>query len=233
MVDFFDFVIICCWLLVWLDVIQFYMLNMFNGIKILVMFEECGLVYDVYCISISDLEDQFMFEFLLLNFNNKIFVMIDLNGLGGQLIGLFEIGVMLIYLGDKIGQFLFVEGVVWYYMIQWLMWQMGGLGLMFGQVGYFYCYKGFEIEDLCFCICYYNEVWCILGVLDCQFDGCDWIIGEYFIVDMVVVFWLCIVWVNYQVEQEIGMDGFVNVQVYLEWFLVCFVVQCGIEVGVV
>ncbi|MDK8874080.1 glutathione S-transferase C-terminal domain-containing protein [Paracoccus sp. SSJ] len=213
------------------DVIQLYTLNTPNGIKISVMLEECGLDYDAHRISIGDPEDQFTPEFLSLNPNNKIPAMIDPNGPDGKPMGLFETGAMLVYLGDKTGKFLPASGAARYYTIQWLMWQMGGVGPMFGQVGYFHRYKGSEIEDARPRTRYYNEARRLLGVLDRQLEARDWITGEYSIADMAVGPWLRTVRVNYEAEKETGMDGFANVQAYLDRFLARPAVQRGIEVG--
>ena len=147
MTDLADFPITRRWPPVRPDVIQLYTLNTPNGIKTSVMLEECGLDYDAHRISITDPEDQMTPEFLSLNPNNKIPAMIDPNGPGGQPIGIFETGAILIYLGDKTGQFLPASGAARYHTIQWLMWQMGGLGPMLGQVGFFHRYKGKDIED--------------------------------------------------------------------------------------
>lgn len=213
------------------DAIQLYTLNTPNGIKTSVMLEECGLDYDAHRISISDPEDQFTPEFLSLNPNNKIPAMIDPNGPDGQPIGIFETGAILIYLGDKTGKFLPKSGAARYHTIQWLMWQMGGLGPMFGQVGYFHRYKGKEIEDPRPRTRYYNEARRILGVLDRQLAGRDWITGDYSIADMAVGPWLRTIRVNYMAEAETGMDTFANVQAYLDRFLARPAVQRGIEVG--
>lgn len=213
------------------DVIQLYTLNTPNGIKTSVMLEECGLDYDAHRISIGDPEDQFTPEFLSLNPNNKIPAMIDPNGPDGKPMGLFETGAMLVYLGDKTGKFLPASGAARYHTIQWLMWQMGGVGPMFGQVGYFHRYKGSEIEDARPRTRYYNEARRLLGVLDRQLEGRDWITGEYSIADMAVGPWLRTVRVNYEAEKETGMDGFANVQAYLDRFLARPAVQRGIEVG--
>lgn len=227
----FDFPITRRWPPKRADVIQLYTLNTPNGIKTSVMLEECGLDYDAHRISITDPEDQFTPEFLSLNPNNKIPAMIDPNGPDGAPIGLFETGAMLIYLGDKTGKFLPASGAARYHTIQWLMWQMGGLGPMFGQVGYFHRYKGKEIEDPRPRTRYFTEARRILGVLDKQLQGRDWITGDYSIADMAVGPWLRTVRVNYEAEKETGMDGFANVQAYLERFLARPAVQRGIEVG--
>ena len=226
-----DFPITSRWPPVRPEVIQLYTLNTPNGIKTSIMLEECGLDYDAHRISIGDPEDQFTPEFLSLNPNNKIPAMIDPNGPDGNPIGLFETGAMLIYLGDKTGQFLPRSGAQRYHTIQWLMWQMGGLGPMFGQVGYFHRYKGSEIEDPRPRTRYYTEANRLLGVLDRQLQGRDWITGDYSIADMAVGPWLRTVRVNYEAEAETGMDGFANVQAYLDRFLARPAVQRGIEVG--
>ncbi len=226
-----DFPITSRWPPVRPEVIQLYTLNTPNGIKTSIMLEECGLDDDAHRISIGDPEDQFTPEFLSLNPNNKIPAMIDPNGPDGNPIGLFETGAMLIYLGDKTGQFLPRSGAQRYHTIQWLMWQMGGLGPMFGQVGYFHRYKGSEIEDPRPRTRYYTEANRLLGVLDRQLQGRDWITGDYSIADMAVGPWLRTVRVNYEAEAETGMDGFANVQAYLDRFLARPAVQRGIEVG--
>ena len=213
------------------DVIQLYTLNTPNGIKASVMLEECGLDYEAHRISISTPEDQHTPEFLSLNPNNKIPAMIDPNGPGGQPMGLWETGAILIYLGDKTGKFLPQDGAARYHTIQWLMWQMGGLGPMFGQVGFFHRYKGREIDDPRPRTRYFTEANRLLRVLDKQLQGRDWITGEYSIADMAVGPWLRTLRVNYDAEKETGMDGCANVQAYLDRFLARPAVQRGIEVG--
>lgn len=226
-----DFPITARWPATRPGVIQLYTLNTPNGIKTSVMLEECGLDYEAHRISIGDPEDQMTPEFLSLNPNNKIPAMIDPNGPDGQPIGLWETGAMLIYLADKTGRFLPRDGAPRYHAIQWLMWQMGGVGPMFGQVGYFHRYKGSEIEDPRPRQRYYNEARRLLGVLDRQLQGRDWITGEYTIADMAVAPWLRTIRVNYQAEAETGMADLPNVQAYLARFLDRPAVQRGIEIG--
>ena len=129
------------------DAIQLYTLNTPNGFKASIMLEECGLDYDVHRISITDPEDQMTPEFLSLNPNHKIPAIIDPNGPDGQPMGLWESGAILIYLGDKTGRFLPAEGAARYQTIQWLMFQMGGVGPMFGQLGFFHKFAGKDFED--------------------------------------------------------------------------------------
>ncbi|TWI34482.1 glutathione S-transferase C-terminal domain-containing protein [Paracoccus sulfuroxidans] len=213
------------------EVIQLYTLNTPNGIKTSIMLEECGLEYEAHRISIGDPEDQFTPEYLSLNPNNKIPAMIDPNGPDGQPMGLWETGAMLIYLGDKTGKFLPASGAARYHTIQWLMWQMGGVGPMFGQVGFFHRYKGKEIEDPRPRTRYFNEANRLMRVLEKQLEGRDWITGDYSIADMAVGPWLRTIRVNYEAERETGMDALPNVQAYLERFLARPAVQRGILVG--
>src|SRR5690554_744361 len=109
-------------------VIQLYTLNTPNGVKASIMLEELGLDYDAHRISITDPEDQMTPEFLSLNPNNKIPAMIDPDGPDGKPMGLWESGAMLIYLADKTGRLLPAGGVARYQTLQWLMFQMGGVG---------------------------------------------------------------------------------------------------------
>ena len=210
--------------------LQLYSLPTPNGVKVSIMLEELGLPYEVHKVSFET-QDQLSPEFLSLNPNNKIPAIIDPDGPGGQPLALFESGAILIYLGDKTGKFLPKSGAARYHTLQWLMWQMGGLGPMFGQVGFFHRYKGKEIEDPRPRTRYYNEARRLLGVLNKQLEGRDWITGEYSIADMAVGPWLRTVRVNYEAEAETGMDGMANVQAYLDRFLARPAVQRGILVG--
>ena len=213
------------------DVIQLYTLSTPNGIKISVMLEECGLDYDSHRISITTPEDQLTPEFLSLNPNNKIPALIDPNGPDGKPMGLFESGAILIYLADKTGRFMPPSGAARYEVLQWLMWQMGGLGPITGQVGFFHRYKGREIEDKRPLRRYLAETRRLLGVLDRRLEGRDWIAGDYSVADMAVAPWLRTIRVNYDAETETGMADFANVQAYLARFLDRPAVQRGLTVG--
>lgn len=213
------------------EVIQLYTLNTPNGIKASVMLEECGLDYDAHRISIGDPEDQMTPEFLSLNPNNKIPAMIDPAGPDGQPMGLWESGAMLIYLGDKTGRFLPREGAARYQTIQWLMFQMGGVGPMFGQLGFFHRYKGSEIEDKRPRDRYVNEARRLLGVLDRQLDGREWITSEYSIADMAIAPWVRTLIVNYEAQDLVQLSGFANVTAWLDRFLARPAVQRGLVVG--
>ncbi|MGY9019682.1 MAG: glutathione binding-like protein [Alphaproteobacteria bacterium] len=165
-----------------------------NGHKIHIMFEETGLEYAVYPINIRA-GDQFKEDFLAFSPNNRIPAMIDRDGAGGNEISVFESGAMLIYLADKSGQFmpsLASDPVGHYDVLQWLMFQMGGVGPMFGQVGHFrnYARERATDEELQYGIDRYtNEAHRLYGVLDRQLEKHDYLAGDYSIADMAVWPW--------------------------------------------
>ena len=213
------------------DAIQLYTLNTPNGFKASIMLEECGLDYDAHRISIGDPEDQMTPEFLSLNPNNKIPAMIDPQGPDGGPMGLWESGAILIYLGDKTGRFLPAEGAARYRTIQWLMFQMGGVGPMFGQLGFFHRYRGSEIEDKRPRDRYVNEARRLLGVLDRQLQGRDWITGDYSVADIATAPWVRTLTVNYEAQDLVGLSSFANVAAWMDRFLARPAVQRGLTVG--
>ena len=212
------------------DVIQLYTLGTPNGLKVSIALEEMGLDYDAHKISISGPEEQFTPEFLSLNPNNKIPAMIDPNGPDDAPLGLFESGAILLYLGDKTGKFLPASGAARYHTIQWLMWQMGGVGPMFGQLGYFHRFKGREIEDPRPRERYAAETRRLLGVLDRQLDGRDWITGAFSIPDIATATWVRALEVNYDALEETGRNGFRNVMAWYDRFFARPAVQRGLLV---
>src|SRR6266446_3055841 len=128
------------------DRLQLYSLPTPNGVKVSILLEETGLPYEPHLVSF-DTNDQMTPEFLSLNPNNKIPAILDPNGPGGKPFPLFESGAILIYLADKTGQFLPPNPAGRYETIQWLMFQMAGVGPMFGQVGFFHKFAGKDYED--------------------------------------------------------------------------------------
>ena len=118
------------------DRLQLYSVPTPNGVKVAIMLEEVGLPYEPHFIPLGEPEGTQSDEFRSLNPNGKIPAIIDPAGPGGSPIGLFESGAILIYLADKTGMLL-GEGALRYETIAWVMFQMGGIGPMFGQVGFF------------------------------------------------------------------------------------------------
>jgi GSH-dependent disulfide-bond oxidoreductase len=213
----FDFPIASRWPATKPDAIQLYSLPTPNGQKIGVALEEMELDYEAHLVSFST-RDQFTPEFLSLSPNNKIPAMIDPHGPDGEPVAMFESGAMLIYLAEKSGKFLPRDAVGRFRVLQWLMWQMGGVGPMFGQVGYFVKFAGKEIEDPRPRQRYLDEAKRLLGVLDRQLEGQDWVAGDYSIADMAIGPWLGTLVNTYQAGALVGFDDFGNVKAYFDRF---------------
>ena len=207
--------------------IQLYSLPTPNGVKVSIMLEECGLPYDAHRISF-EANEQFSPEFLALNPNNKIPAIIDPDGPDGAPLPLFESGAILLYLAEKTGLFLPKDARGRWSAIQWLMFQMGGVGPMFGQVGYFHKYAGKDIEDPRPRERYYNEAQRLLGVLERQMEGRQWVCGDYSIADIAICPWLRNVVFGYHAGNEIGWNDLRNVPAWLDRFLARPAVQRGL-----
>lgn len=209
------------------EVIQLYSLPTPNGVKVSILLEETGLAYEPHLVSF-DSQDQMTPEFLSLNPNNKIPAILDPNGPGGKPLALFESGAILTYLAEKSGQFL--PEARRYEVLQWLMFQIGGVGPMFGQLGYFHAYAGKEIEDPRPKERYRAEVARLLRVLDGVMAGRDWIAGDYSIADIAICPWLRGLSVHYKVTDLVGWEDLRHVPAWLERFLDRPAVQRGLLV---
>jgi len=196
------------------DVIQLYSFPTPNGVKASVMLEETGLDYEAHRVTLSDVDVKSP-EFLSLNPNNKIPAMVDPNGPDGKPVGVFESGAILLYLADKTGKFGGANATKRAEITQWLMFQMGGLGPMFGQLGFFYKFAGKEIEDPRPRERYLAEAKRLLNVVNGALEGKDWIAGEYSIADMAIAPWLRAT-DFYGTRDILGWDGFTNVTGYLD-----------------
>ena len=157
--------------------IQLYSMATPNGIKVSAMLEETGLDYEAHKVSILE-GDQMTPEFLSLNPNNKIPAIIDPSGPGGQPMGLWETGAILMYLAEKTGLLLPTDTVKRAHAIQWLMWQMGGAGPMFGQFGFFFKMGGAAFEDKRPLERYSAETSRLLSVLDQQLSRNEYVAGD-------------------------------------------------------
>ena len=157
--------------------LQLYSLPTPNGVKVSVMLEETALPYEPHRVDF-DSNDQASPEFRSLNPNGKIPAILDPEGPGGEPLALFESGAILIYLADKTGRFLPRDGAARYETIQWLMFQMGGVGPMFGQLGFFHKFAGREYEDKRPRDRYVAECRRLLGVLEARLAGRTWKIGR-------------------------------------------------------
>ena len=159
------------------DRLQLYSLPTPNGVKVSIMLEETGLPYEAHRVAF-DRNDQFSPEFLSLNPNNKIPAILDPHGPGGKPLALWESGAILVYLAGKTGWGLPADDAARYETLQWLMWQMGGVGPMFGQVGFFHKFAGREYEDKRPRDRYVAEARRLLKVLDGRLAGRAWIMGD-------------------------------------------------------
>ncbi|WP_341367960.1 glutathione S-transferase N-terminal domain-containing protein [Yoonia sp. BS5-3] len=197
------------------SVIQLYSFPTPNGVKVSIALEEMGLPYEPHLVTLSDADVKSP-AFLSLNPNNKIPAIIDPNGPDGP-IGLFESGAILLYLAEKSGQFLGQTASDKAKITQWLMFQMGGLGPMLGQMGFFYKFAGKEIDDPRPRERYRDEAIRLLSVLDNALDGQDWIAGAYSIADMAIA-----PWINalefYGTKDVVGYHDLKNVPAYVTRF---------------
>ncbi|NRO98740.1 glutathione S-transferase [Paraburkholderia sp. NMBU_R16] len=192
--------------------IQLYSLPTPNGVKVSVMLEETGLPYEPHLVRF-DTNDQTSPEFLSLNPNGKIPAIIDPQGPGGKPLALFESGAILIYLADKSGKFMPRDEARRYETIQWLMFQMGGIGPMFGQLGFFNKFAGKDYEDKRPRDRYVAEARRLLGVLDGRLADHEWTMGdEYTIADMATLPWVRNLVGFYEAGELVGFADFVHVK---------------------
>ncbi|MES2413442.1 MAG: glutathione binding-like protein [Pseudomonadota bacterium] len=212
------------------DRIQLYSLPTPNGVKVSIMLEETSLPYEAHLVSFEK-NDQTTPEFLSLNPNNKIPAIIDPDGPGGSPLGLFESGAILIYLADKSGRFIAKDAAGRYETIQWLMFQMGGIGPMFGQLGFFNKFAGKDYEDKRPRDRYVAESKRLLGVLNERLSNRDWIVGDdYSIADIATFPWIRNLVGFYEAGDLVGMDSFPHVTRALNAFVARPAVTKGLNI---
>lgn len=191
--------------------IQLYSLPTPNGVKVSLMLEETGLPYEPHRVDFDN-NDQLSAEFKSLNPYGKIPAIIDPNGPDGNPIALFESGAILLYLADKTGKFLPQQASQRYEAIQWLMFQMAGVGPMFGQVGFFNKFAGKHFEDKRPRDRYVNESRKLLTVLNDRLANRDWMMGnEYTIVDMAIFPWIRNLIGFYEAADLVGINDYPHV----------------------
>jgi GSH-dependent disulfide-bond oxidoreductase len=201
------------------DRLQLYSLPTPNGQKASIMLEETGLPYEPHRVGF-DTNDQLSPEFLSLNPNNKIPAILDPNGPGGRPFPLFESGAILFYLAEKTGQFIPPDAAGRYETLQWLMFQMGGIGPFFGQVGFFNKFAGKDYEDKRPRDRYVAEAKRLLAVLEQRLTGRSWIMGDaYTIADIAVFPWVRTLINFYEAGSLVGIAGFPNVTRVLATFV--------------
>ncbi|MBP0600534.1 glutathione S-transferase N-terminal domain-containing protein [Herbaspirillum sp. LeCh32-8] len=212
------------------DRIQLYSLPTPNGVKVSIMLEETGLPYEPHLVSFET-NDQMSPEFLSLNPNNKIPAIIDPDGPGGKPLPLFESGAILLYLAEKSGKFLSADPAARYQVIQWVMFQMGGVGPMFGQLGFFHRFAGKEYEDKRPRDRYVNESKRLLGVMDKRLAESRWLGGDdYSIADIATFPWIRNLVGFYEAGELVGFKDFPNVQRALDTFVARPAVARGLNI---
>ena len=201
------------------DRLQLYSLPTPNGVKVSIALEETGLPYEPHLVRF-DTNDQLSPEFMSLTPNNKIPAIIDPDGPGGKPLGLFESGAILVYLAGKTGQLMPRDDAGRYETLQWVMFQMGGIGPMFGQVGFFHKFAGKDYEDKRPRDRYIGEARRLLAVLDKHLAGRAWIMDdEYTIADIASFPWINNLVGFYEAGELVGFDDFANVKRVLAAFV--------------
>ena len=212
------------------DVLQLYSLPTPNGVKVSILLEETGLAYEPHLVDFGQ-NDQTSAAFLSLNPNNKIPAILDPDGPGGKPLALFESGAILVYLAEKTGKCMPTDAAGRYETLQWLMWQMGGVGPMFGQLGFFHKFAGKDYEDKRPRDRYVAESKRLLAVLEQRLQGRDWIMGaEYTIADIAVLPWVRNLVGFYEARELVGFDDFPEVQRVLAAFVARPAVARGLEI---
>jgi len=214
------------------DRIQLYSLPTPNGVKASIMLEETGLPYEPHLVRF-DANDQLSPEYLSLNPYGKIPSILDPNGPGGKPLPLFESGAILIYLADKSGKLLPVDPAQRYETLQWLMFQIGGIGPIFGQVGFFNKFAGKDFEDKRPRDRYVAEARRLLGVLDQRLADRTWIMGDAFTIADIATFpWVRNLIGLYEAGHLVGIADFPHATRALEIFLKRPAVEKGLNIPV-
>jgi len=209
-------------------VLQLYSFPTPNGVKISIALEELGLPYEAHRVTLKDVDVK-SDAFTSLNPNGKIPAIIDPDGPGGGPLELAESGAILLYLGEKTGKLIGAGPADRFRILQWVMFQMAHVGPMFGQLGFFVKFKGAEVEDPIPRERYIGEAKRILGILERQLEGRDWVAGEFSIADIAIAPWLRGL-DFYGARPLVGWDGYANVTAYLDRFLERPAVQRGLNI---
>ncbi len=210
------------------DRIQLYSLPTPNGVKASIALEELELPYEAHLVSFAN-DDQMTPEFLSLNPNNKIPAIIDPDGPNGAPLGLWESGAILLYLAEKTGRLIPADPAQRAECIQWLMFQMGGVGPMFGQFGHFYKFAADKVEDPYPTERYLGETKRLLNVLNGRLADRDFIMGDdYTIADIAIFPWVRTIVGFYEAGEVVGMQAYPHVQSHLDRCLARPAVERGL-----
>jgi GST-like protein len=212
------------------DRLQLYSLPTPNGVKVSIMLEEIGLPYEVHLVDFGK-DDQKTPEYLSLNPNGKIPAILDPDGPGGKPLGLFESGAILQYLAEKTGKLLPSDAARRWETIQWVHFQMGGIGPMFGQVGFFHKFAGKDFPDKRPLERYVAESKRLLGVMETHLAGRQWFMeDEYTIADISMLGWVRNLIGFYGARELVGFDDFKSVAAWLDRGLARPAVERGLNI---
>ena len=210
--------------------LQLYSLPTPNGVKVSIFLEETGLPYEPHLVSFGS-NDQMSPEFLSLNPNNKIPAILDPNGPDGKPLALFESGAILVYLAEKTGKLMPRDAAGRYETLQWVMFQMGGIGPMFGQLGFFHKFAGKDYEDKRPRDRYVAETKRLLAVLNERLKGRAWIMGDaYGIADIATFPWVRNLIGFYEAGDLVGIQDYPEVTRVLQAFVARPAVARGLEI---
>jgi GST-like protein len=210
--------------------LQLYSLPTPNGVKVSIMLEEIGLPYEVHKIDFGQ-RDQHSDAFLSLNPNGKIPAILDPDGPGGKPLALFESGAILQYLGDKTGKLLPADPGERWHALQWVFFQVGHIGPMFGQVGFFNKFDGKDWEDKRPLKRYVDESKRLLGVIDMHLSEREWFAGDVFsIADVSMLGWVRNLIGFYEAGELVDFDSYKAVSAWLERGLARPAVQRGLNI---
>ncbi len=210
------------------DRLQLYSVPTPNGVKVSIMLEEIGLPYEAHRIPFGA-DGTRSPEFLALNPNGKIPAIVDPDGPGGKPLGLFESGAILVYLAEKTGKLL-PAGAARYETLEWVFFQMGAIGPMFGQLGFFHKFAGREYEDKRPLQRYVEETRRLLGVLERRLGDRDWLMGDYSIADVATLGWVRNLVGFYEAGDLVEWHEFTRVQRWLDLGLARPAVQKGLAI---
>ncbi|MDN2565313.1 glutathione S-transferase N-terminal domain-containing protein [Aquibium sp. A9E412] len=196
--------------------LQLYSFPTPNGVKVSAALEELGLPYEAHTVSLADGEQKTP-EFRSLNPNGKIPAIVDPDGPDGRPLGLFESGAILVYLAEKTGRLMPANAAARYVCLQWVFFQMGGVGPMFGQFGHFFRGDGQAVDDPRPVGRYRDETRRLLGVLDARLAEREWLVEDgYTIADIATFPWVRTLGAYFEAGETLGLDGFAHVGRWLE-----------------
>jgi GST-like protein len=212
------------------DRLQLYSLPTPNGVKVSIMLEEIGLPYEVHLVDFGK-GDQRTPEYLSLNPYGKIPAIIDPAGPGGKPLPLFESGAILLYLAEKTGKLVPADPAARYETLAWLFFQIGAMGPMFGQVGFFHKFAGREFEDKRPLHRYRDEAKRVLAVVEARLSERTWIMGDdYTIADISMLGWVRNLIGFYGAGELVGFAELKHVPAWLERGLARPAIQRGLNI---